>query len=84
MCVCVDQYYQETHFTSDNAATWLELERNQGLEGERAGDRLPLWWNDWQWSTWGREFKEAWNVKVNVYHPMVVTAAPHAANRPQK
>lgn len=74
------QRYLETHFTSDNAEDWLELERTQGLEGQRVGDKLPLWQNGWQWSTWGREFMEAYNAKINLYNPIVVTAPP----QPQK
>ena len=34
---------QETHFTSDRSYQWLRVEASQGLEGERAGQALPLW-----------------------------------------
>ena len=65
--------YLETHFTNDNATLWLEKERTQGLEGARRGERLPIWKNEWDWATWGREFKEAYDDKINVYKAQVIT-----------
>lgn len=63
---------QETHFTTDKADEWLALERERGLEGYRAGDRLPLWAKEWSWATWGREFKDAWDPALQLYEPRTI------------
>jgi hypothetical protein len=67
-----NQTYQETHFTTDQSEAWLALEREQGLEGFRAGDQLPLWTNGWSWATWGREFKEGWDPRLQLWDPKTV------------
>lgn len=64
-----NQTYQETHFTTDVSDDWLKIEREQGLEGFRPGDQLPLWTNGWGWATWGREFKEGWDARLQQWHP---------------
>lgn len=66
--------YQETHFTSDDADKWLVLERDQGREGHRVGERLPLWSGEWNWATWGREFKEAWDERFMLWDAHKVAA----------
>lgn len=49
----------ETYFTTDNLAQRLERERRDGVEGHERNALLPTWRNGWLWSTWGRDFKEA-------------------------
>ena len=70
--------YQETHFTSDDARQWRRIEALRGHEGFRQGDRLPLWASEWNWSTWGREFKEAWDERLMLWRKQTVAGAAQA------
>jgi len=56
----------ETHFTTDKAAEWMQIEREVGGEEDprriaKYNLKKPTWLNGWFTASWGRDFSEAWN-----------------------